>query len=199
MISDETVERRNKKPDPRPHTPNPQQITHLTALVIVALAFPLRLYNLASESLWYDELLQLDIAQGTPPGQGGLASIFPRLRGHSAVPLDYLISHGWMLLGQIDSEVRMLRQSDGWMRIPVVVWGTLTLPIAYQMGRRLLSGGYGLLFMALLAFSPLHIRYSQEARPYALVVLGVVLTGYAFWQIRATGHWHYIFLHKSAF
>jgi mannosyltransferase len=201
MMRDEKLEIRKKKLDLRPlsakplfGTPDPHQIIHLTALIIVALGFGLRLYHLASESLWYDELLQLDIAQGTPPGQGGLASIFPRLRGHSAVPLDYLISHGWMLLGQIDSEARMLRQSDGWMRIPAVIWGTLTLPIAYQMGRKLLGGSYGLLFMALLAFSPLHVRYSQEARPYALVVWGVILTGYAFWQIRATGHWRYIFL-----
>ena len=130
-MRDEKLEIRKKKLDLRPPsakppfpqgafgsgTPDPHQIIHLTALIIIALGFGLRLYHLASESLWYDELLQSDIAQGTPPGQGGLASIFPRLRGHSAVPLDYLISHGWMLLGQIDSEVRMLRQSDSWMRI----------------------------------------------------------------------------------
>jgi 4-amino-4-deoxy-L-arabinose transferase-like glycosyltransferase len=134
---------------------------------------------LADESLWYDELLQLDIAQGMPPGQGGIATILPRLRGHAAVPLDYLISHFWIFLGR----------SDGWTRLPAVMIGTLTLPLIYQLGRRLLGPLEGLLLLALLAVSPLHIRYSQEVRPYALVMLGATLAIYAFWRLRQTGRW----------
>ncbi|MBI1879761.1 MAG: glycosyltransferase family 39 protein, partial [Chloroflexi bacterium] len=112
----------------------------------------------------------MDIAQGNPPGQGGLASILPRLPGHSAAPLDYVVSYLWIRLGQINDPVRALAGSEAWLRIPAVVWGTLALPLAYQLGRTLLGNSEGLLFMALLAFSPLHVRYSQEARPYALVV-----------------------------
>ena len=43
-------------------------------------------------------------------------------------------------------------------------WGTLTLR-SLQISRKLLVAATAL-FMALLAFSPLHVRYSQEARPY---------------------------------
>lgn len=143
----------------------------LVALVLTGVGFALRLYTLASESLWFDELLQLDIAQGS------LASILPQLPRHTAVPLDYLISYFWILLGR----------GDDWVRLPAVVLGTLTLPVTYQLGRSLLGHSEGLLLMALLTISPFHIRYSQEARPYALVVLGVILAGYAFWRFRATG------------
>ncbi|GAB4446254.1 MAG: hypothetical protein Fur0044_42480 [Anaerolineae bacterium] len=132
----------------------------------------MRLYALGRESLWYDELLQLDIAQGP------LSGILPQLPRHTAVPLDYFISHAWILLGR----------QDAWVRLPAVMIGTLTLPLAYWLGRRLLGRSEGLLLMALLALSPFHIRYSQEARPYALVVLGVILAVYALWRfLRATG------------
>jgi len=145
------------------------------ALALVMLGFALRLYALGSESLWYDELLQLDIAQGP------LLEIFPRLRGHSGVPLDYLIGHFWIMLGR----------SDGWVRLPAVVAGTLTLPVAYRLGRHLLRRSEALVFLGLLALMPFHIRYSQEVRPYALVVLGVTLALYAFWQLLDTGRWRY--------
>lgn len=148
------------------------------------MGFALRLYNLAHQSLWYDELLQLDIAQGNPPGQGGIDSIFPRLRGHAAVPLDYLIAYFWIQLGH----------SEGWVRLPAVIFGTLALPIAFQMGQKLLGQFDGLLLMSLLALSPFHLRYSQEARPYALVVVGACLTIYAYWQLGQTSRRRYILL-----
>jgi hypothetical protein len=153
-----------------------ETIVRLTALALAAVGFALRLYALGSESLWFDELLQLDIAQGS------LATFLPELRHYAAAPLDYIISHFWIGLGR----------GDVWVRLPAVILGTLTLPLAYQLGRQLLGPSMGLLLMALLAFSPFHLRYSQETRPYALVVLGVTLTAYALWQLRRTGRWQYI-------
>jgi uncharacterized membrane protein len=163
----------------RPTSYSLRKIIYLIPFVFIALGFALRLYQLASESLWYDELLQLDIAQGLPPGVGGVATIFPRLRGHAAVPLDYLIAHFWILLGR----------SDGWTRLPAVMAGTLALAVVYQLGRRLLGRTEGLLLLALLALSPFHVRYSQEVRPYGLVILGVSLAVYAYWKLRQTMRW----------
>jgi 4-amino-4-deoxy-L-arabinose transferase-like glycosyltransferase len=92
------------------------------------------------------------------------------------------MSHIWIFLGR----------SDGWLRIPAVLAGALTLPLVYQLGRRLLGRAEGVLLMLLLAVAPFHVRYSQEARPYALLVLGAVLAAYALWRLRATGRWHYV-------
>lgn len=142
------------------------------------IGFALRLYTLDSKSLWYDELLQLDIAQGS------LSSILPQLPRHTAVPLDYFISHFWILLGR----------SDAWVRLPAAFIGTLTLPLVYQLGRAFLGKTEGLLWMALLALSPFHIRYSQEARPYAVMVLGVILAVYAYWRLKSGGQKRYLML-----
>lgn len=151
-------------------TPN---IIHVIALVLTLFGFGLRMYTLASESLWYDELLQVNLALVDIP------SMLPRLPLHTAVPLDYIISHYWIFWGT----------SEGWVRFPAVIMGTLTLPIIYQLGRRFLGGVPALLLMALLTFSPFHIRFSQEVRPYALVVFGVTVYSYFIWRLRDTGNW----------
>jgi 4-amino-4-deoxy-L-arabinose transferase-like glycosyltransferase len=146
-----------------------------SSFYILLVGFFLRLYALDQESLWYDELLQLDIAQGP------LRAVLPALPLHAAVPLDYLLTHFWIMLGR----------QDFWVRLPAVFLGTLTLPLAYQLGRRLVGSTEGVLLMALLTLSPFHVRYSQETRPYALLVLGVVLAALAFWRLRSTGRWPY--------
>jgi 4-amino-4-deoxy-L-arabinose transferase-like glycosyltransferase len=152
------------------------KVIRLTALVITALGFGARLYNLGVESLWYDELLQVNLALAD------ISSMLRRLPYHAAVPLDYLISYCWIMLGH----------SESWVRFPAAVAGTLTLPVAFQLGRRMLGKGPGLLFMALLTCAPFHIRYSQEVRPYALGLLGVMLFSYFIWRLRATGNWRYL-------
>ena len=167
----------------QPALGRPQPITrkavHWGTLLVIGLGFALRLYALAGESLWFDELLELDIAQGP------LAEILFQLPRHSAVPLDYVITHIWVGLGR----------QDYWVRLPAVIWGVLTLPLTYQLGRYLLAGrGSGLLLMTLLALSPFHVQYSQEVRPYSLLVLGVVLAGYAYWRLRETGRWRYLLI-----
>lgn len=154
---------------------NTQLLERLAIFTIIALGFALRLHGLGRESLWYDELLQLDIAQDS------LTSILPQLPRHSAVPLDYFISHFWILGGR----------SETWVRLPAALLGALTLPWLYLLGRRLLDGQSSLVFTAMLAISPIHIRYSQEVRPYALLILGLVLAGYSFWQLRQTGRRRY--------
>jgi 4-amino-4-deoxy-L-arabinose transferase-like glycosyltransferase len=140
---------------------------------VVAVGFFLRLYTLGSESLWFDELLELEIASGP------LALLISRLRIHTALPLDYLLIGLWTEFGQADT----------WVRLPAVLLGTLTLPLAFQLGRRMFGSTAGLLFMVLLAVSPFHIQFSQEVRPYALVVLGTILITYGLWRLRHGGGW----------
>ncbi|MDX1523878.1 MAG: glycosyltransferase family 39 protein, partial [Anaerolineae bacterium] len=82
-------------------------------------------------------------------------------------------------------------RSEFWVRLPAVFFGVLALPLAYQLGRLYLGGAPGLIFAALLATSPFHIRYSQEVRPYALLVVGVFLAAYGYWRLRRSGTWGY--------
>jgi uncharacterized membrane protein len=146
--------------------------------MLALLGFTVRLVAVGSESLWYDELLQLDIAQSS------LADLLLQLPKHAAVPLDYLLLHFWGTGGQ----------NESWVRLPAVIMGTLTLPLAFQLGRSWLDERTGLVLMALLTLAPFHVRYSQEARPYALLLFGVMLAGYAWWQVRQGGGWRYLIL-----
>lgn len=144
--------------------------------LILLLGFGLRLYGLDIESLWYDELLQLDIVQQP------LGSILPLLPRHTALPLDYILLHFWVLLGR----------QDFWVRLPAVFYGILALPMAYQLGRTWFGARGGWLLMALLALSPLHLYYSREARPYSLLLVGILLTCYAVWHLRRRIRWRYL-------
>src|SRR5581483_11600184 len=60
-------------------------------------------------------------------------------------------------------------------RLSSVLLGTAAIPAAARLGR--VAGGrrLGLIAACLVAFSPELVRYSQEARMYALVVLLVFL------------------------
>lgn len=49
--------------------------------------------------------------------------------------------------------------------------GTLTVPVGYAIGRQLAGRRVGLILTGILAFNPMLIWYSQEARSYAMLVL----------------------------
>jgi len=57
------------------------------------------------------------------------------------------------------------------MRSLPALFGTATVPVAYLAGRELVSHRAGVIAAALVSVNPLLIWYSQEARPYALLVL----------------------------
>ncbi|MEA2437075.1 MAG: mannosyltransferase, partial [Thermoleophilaceae bacterium] len=61
--------------------------------------------------------------------------------------------------------------------------------LAYVIGRRLATSRVGLVAAALVAFNPLLVWFSQEARPYALLVLlsGLSFLSFAMALERASG------------
>ncbi|MFQ5610601.1 MAG: hypothetical protein ACE5H9_00545 [Anaerolineae bacterium] len=94
---------------------------------LTLFAFALRVYRSGAPSLWYDELLELDIAQGP------FLQIWPQLERHAAMPLDYYLLHGWLQLGR----------QEAWVRFPALVFGTLAVPLIYALGRRLFNRRVG--------------------------------------------------------
>ena len=147
----------------------------LLVLGVTWLAFLLRLHQLGRPSLWYDELLELDIAREP------LLEIAPQLIRHAAMPLDYYLLHGWVMLGRQES----------WVRFPALFCGVLAVPLTYALARCLFNRWLGVLAATLLAISPFAIRYSQEARPYALLMVCVLLTMLGLWQVYHTGYYRY--------
>lgn len=148
---------------------------YLPLILLLLLGFGLRLYQLDGASLWYDELLELDIAQGA------LTDIGPQLWRHAAMPLDYYLLHGWVMLGR----------QEGWVRLPAVCWGVLSIALVYSLGRRLFNQRVGLLAGLLLSFAPFAVRYSREVRPYALLLCFTLIAFLGLWQVYQTGRLRY--------
>jgi uncharacterized membrane protein len=125
----------------------------------ILLAVGLRCFRLGQNSLWIDEYASLTTALA-PLAEMPAAAI----RGHAFNPPIYF----WIL----HLTVRALGEGEAALRIPSVVAGVLTIPIlwllAYEVTRNRWVAN---LSAILLAANPLHLWYSQEARPYALLVL----------------------------
>ncbi|MBD5656449.1 MAG: glycosyltransferase family 39 protein, partial [Candidatus Eremiobacteraeota bacterium] len=81
-------------------------------------------------------------------------------------PLYYVLSHVWM--DRFGSSVAAIRA------LPVL-FGLLALPVAYWLAFELFgSATIALLATALLAISPFHVLYAQEAREYSLWTLAIL-------------------------
>jgi mannosyltransferase len=148
-----------------------QTATTLLVAGLALVAFGLRSHHLGTQSLWYDELLQLDVVQGP------FWDVWPQLERHAAMPLDYYLLFGWIRLGR----------QEAWVRYPALVFGTLAIPVIYTLGRRLFDRSVGTLAAILLSVGSFSVRFSQEVRPYALLTLLTSLSFLGLWQVYKTG------------
>jgi mannosyltransferase len=141
-------------------------------VAILLLALVLRLINLGSRNLWYDEAFAVLYAEksfsailyGTiTQVEGAAADVHPLLY--------YFFLHLWMgLFGQTPFIVRL----------PSVIFGLVSIVLAFSIGQRLFDPSAGLLAAAMTAIAPFHINYSQENRMYSLLCLLSLLTIYFF-------------------
>ncbi|MGB9691141.1 MAG: glycosyltransferase family 39 protein [Candidatus Sumerlaeaceae bacterium] len=70
------------------------------------------------------------------------------------------------------------------IRLPSLLMGALTVPLLYLLIRRFASEGASLMSAFLLALSPLHIFYSQQAEPLVFAACVVLLTFVVFQHMR---------------
>lgn len=130
---------------------------YATLAVIVVAGAALRLTALNRQSLWFDEIDVVVRAQ-QPLGVVMRTFVAPGENG----PLFNILLAIWIRLAGI-SEIAV--------RFPSAIAGTLSVPLIYLLTRRLAGPTTGLLASGLLAISPYHVWYSQEAKMYSLVVL----------------------------
>lgn len=122
---------------------------------ILVLAGALRFYGLAIQSLWSDEL---------STWEGSAHRIPPSL--HEVNPPLYFL--------MMDGVIRLAGDSETVLRFPSAVAGTLAVLVMFLVGRRLFSDMEGLVSAGLLAVLWPAVFYSQEARPYAMLLLGAL-------------------------
>src|SRR5688572_16561708 len=135
---------------------------------IVALALLLRLPGF-NESVWYDELWSTRVILESFP------ALLKVIATDAHPPFYAVVMFAWIrLFGDSEISIRLLPLLCGLLTIVLVA----RLAIAYGGPRA------GPVAAFILAISPPHIWYSQEARQYSLLVLLVVSWTWAFHRIR---------------
>lgn len=141
-------------------------------LLIVLLGFALRVYRLEFQSFWYDEILTVFTTAVLSMSEMLDIVIFGE-RNH--MPLYFLVMQSWSDIGTSEFVIRFFS----------VIWGTISIPLIYSLGRFIGGRIVGLVAGFLLAVTPFHIWYSQEARMYSLApALVIVVHWFLFRAVR---------------
>jgi 4-amino-4-deoxy-L-arabinose transferase-like glycosyltransferase len=129
-------------------------LTRLLFLVLLLLAAAsARTYQLTAQSIWFDE------------GWSAFAAEQPTVLDAANAdatnpPLYYVLLNGF---------VRFTGDSELSLRWFSLLFGLLTIPLAYQLGKRVFNARAGLGAAFVTAFAPLLWWASQEARMYTLL------------------------------
>jgi hypothetical protein len=128
---------------------------------ILLIGTGLRFWNLGAAPIWMDEAVTLGFAR-LPAS----TILFGQIDNHP--PLSFLVQHVW----------QAWVPDPALARAPAALAGGLGL-VAVMFTARDQVSPRGALFAGLLfAFSTAHIHYSQDARMYALLVLGLALAAW---------------------
>jgi 4-amino-4-deoxy-L-arabinose transferase-like glycosyltransferase len=153
-------------------TPRPEEAAPAWAtgamLALLVLGAGLRLHRLG-EGLWFDEIQTLVDYVRLPLGR--IVTTFDSQNQH----LLYSISARLAVVA--------LGESATALRLPAVIFGTVSLWAIYRFGRELSGGRTGLLAAALLTLSYHHVWFSQNARGYTGLLLWTLLGSLAFLRL----------------
>lgn len=138
---------------------NPQ----IAVLPVLLMAYGLRLFRVAEQSFWWDEVHTVVSVNGSL--QETFRILF-EIRSH--VPLYFVLMQSWAGSGSSEFVLRYFS----------VILGVVSVALIYGNGRFIGKHRTGWLAALLLTFSPFHIWYSQEARMYTLVTAAVIAAHY---------------------
>ena len=121
--------------------------------LLAVLALLLRLPRFG-RSLWFDE-----VWYSTHQLWRSWPDLMRSIVVSKTSPLYRLLLFGW---------VELFGEGEVALRLPPLLFGIGSILLVYQLVRRRSGDAAGLLAGLVLAFSPAHVWYSQEATPYAL-------------------------------
>jgi hypothetical protein len=134
-------------------------------LIITLVGGFLRVFMLGTKGMWLDETFSVWLANHSVPE---MLHWMVRIDQHP--PLYYLLLHYWIALhGDTPYDVRLLS----------ALFGTVTIPVIYLIGKRLSGAVMGLAAAVFLALSPFNIYYAQETRMYTLLTFNAAVAIYA--------------------
>jgi 4-amino-4-deoxy-L-arabinose transferase-like glycosyltransferase len=147
----------------------------LLVAAITVLGLLLRLPSFG-DSLFGDELSAYYVVN-----VHSLGTVIHLLSGHSTElnpPLFFMLAWVSEKIGGDSAQA---------LKLVSLLAGTATIPLTYVLGRRTLGGRAGTVASALVALCPFLIFYSTEARPYALLVMLLLLSTLALLNAVQTG------------
>jgi hypothetical protein len=161
-------------------------------VLIILIAYALRLHDLAGDSLWGDEIFT---ATQSPLPVGELL----HWTAGDIHPPGYYLLVGRLADGLGWAHLSPSALTDWLWRFPSVLAGVLAVAVTYRLGTDLLGWRVGLASALLLAVSPVAIQYSQEARMHELFLLGVTLSTWALGRALARpGQWRWWLIYALA-
>ena len=136
----------------------------MVILITLAGGF-LRALMLGFKGMWLDETFSVWLASNNI---ADMLQWIVKIDQHP--PLYYFLLHYW---------IRLTSSSPYDARFLSVLFGAATIPVIYLIGKRMAGGVMGMAAAMILAFSPFHIYYAQEARMYTLLTFNAAVAGYA--------------------
>ena len=144
-------------------------------LVLLLLAFAVRLSGLTAQSLWRDEVDAIRFSQGP------LTTLF---RNFTRVgwngPLYYAFLRLW---------IAVAGQTEFALRFFSLGFGLLAVALTVRLARAWFTPAVAALAGLLMALSPYMVWYSQENKMYALVSALVLATVWLFYLAIVKNHW----------
>src|SRR5262249_46071294 len=135
------------------------------------------------ESLWYDEVLY-----STRAGFSSLSDLWYLFVQGPCGPLYRLFMFFWL---------RIFGEHEVLVRMPSLLFGLSSIVLAYWIAATYGSRSMAFLAALLLCFSPVHVWYSREATPYAMLMFFFLATIWAWLQLKAApSHktWYAVYL-----
>ena len=140
---------------------------HGHLLVILCIAFALRLISLTFQPLWFDEGWSVWFANSA------LTTMMANTAKDIHPPFYYALLHFW---------VASCGSGEFALRYLSVLIGVVSLAVLYRFTADLFDKQTGSLVALLAAVSPLQIYYAQEIRMYGLVTLLGLASSWLFWR-----------------
>ncbi|TAK30645.1 MAG: hypothetical protein EPO21_19060 [Chloroflexota bacterium] len=145
-------------------------ILPLVVVAVVLVAFGFHVVNLGVDSLWWDETLSFNRANG-----GLLYTLSNQILLGPLVTID---QHPPLYFALLSGLLAIAGPSEYVLRFPSVAYTILAVPLAYVTGSRMAGRTAGIAVAALWATSPFLMWAAWEARPYALLALLSFLSVY---------------------
>jgi uncharacterized membrane protein len=133
-------------------------------VLLLFLAFALRIYQLDEKGLWGDEIAQ------ARRSSIALARILDEYREPPRFFLQFVLIHLTRLVGT----------SDFWVRLPSAFASVLAVASSYALARRMAGEYVAWVAMLFMAVAPYQIWYAQDARMYGAMTCYAVLALYFF-------------------